>query len=66
MHLSLYAMLAAVFLSIGFLMWVLAGLLREGKRNAVIHVVCGEPVAQRRHTVRFNFDHIVAGTLRRT
>jgi hypothetical protein len=63
---QLWAMLAAIFLSIGFLMWCLAGLLREGRRKAVVHVVCGEPVAQQRHTVRFNLDHIVAGTLRRT
>jgi hypothetical protein len=63
---QLWAMLAAIFVSIVFLLWVLAGLLRQGKRKAVIHVVCGEPVVQQQHTVCFNLDHIVAGTLRRT
>jgi hypothetical protein len=68
-NLSLLATLAGCFLSIGFLLWVLAGLVVEGKRTNIRYVVCrdrGELAKGNQHTVRFNLDHILAGSLRRT
>jgi hypothetical protein len=68
-NLSLWGMLAGCLLSIGFLLWVLVSLVIEDKRKAVRYVVYRDHVELpegKQHTVRFNLNHIIAGSLRRT